>query len=150
MVTIKIKGVAREYPKGTRYEEIAREYQKEYQDMIALVTENGKIRELIKPANRDCELTFLTIRDGIGHKSYVRTALMTLVKAVRDVLGEKGKEVKVEFVVGQGYYCNVRMEEKLTEEMVARIRQRMKELVEADLPITKKSYPKDDAMQIFR
>ena len=53
MVTIKIKGVAREYPKGTRYEEIAREYQKEYQDMIALVTENGKIRELIKPANRD-------------------------------------------------------------------------------------------------
>lgn len=149
MVTIKIKGVAREYPKGTRYEEIAREYQKEYQDMIALVTENGKIRELIKPANRDCELTFLTIRDGIGHKSYVRTALMTLVKAVRDVLGEKGKEVKVEFVVGQGYYCNVRMEEKLTEEMVARIRQRMKELVEADLPITKKSYPKDDAMQIF-
>ena len=49
MVTIKIKGVAREYPKETRYEEIAREYQKEYQDMIALVTEDQGTDQARKP-----------------------------------------------------------------------------------------------------
>ena len=89
MVTITINGEKKQYPQGMIYEEIAKEYQPSYKDMIALVIENGKIRELIKPANKDCELTFITIRNSIGHKTYVRTATMMLVKAVYDVLGRE-------------------------------------------------------------
>ena len=33
MITIKIDGVPREYPKGITFEEIAREYQPQYKDM---------------------------------------------------------------------------------------------------------------------
>lgn len=150
MVKITIDGVTKEYPKGTVFEEIAKEYQPKYEDMIALVIENGKIRELIKKAEKDCELSFLTIRDNTGHKTYVRTAEMTLVKAVYDVLGEKVRKVKIEFTIGQGYYCKVDMDEKLSLKYVKQIGERMRELVEADLPITKKSYPIDDAMEIFK
>lgn len=151
MITITIDGVQREYPEGITFEEIAREYQPKYDNMIALVLENGKIRELIKRATKDCELTFLTLKDSIGHKAYVRTGLMTLVKSVYDVLGsEKVSKVKVEFAIGQGYYCRVKMDEKLTCEHVKKIRKRMMELTEADLPITKKSYPMDEAMEMFR
>jgi len=151
MVTITIGGEKKQYPKGTLYEEIVKEYQPEYNHMIALVMENNKIRELIKPANKDCELSFLTLHDTIGHKAYVRTALMTLVKSVYDVLGtEKVSKVKVEFAIGQGYYCRVKMDEKLTCRHVDQISARMHELTQADLPITKKSYPIDEAMEIFR
>ncbi|MDE7046625.1 MAG: nucleoside kinase, partial [Lachnospiraceae bacterium] len=150
MVTITIEGVPKKYPRGTAFEEIAKEYQPSYKDMIALVLENGKIRELHKKANKDCRLSFLTIRDDIGHKTYVRTGLMTLIKAVQDVLGtDKVKKVKVEFAIGQGYYCNVKMDEKLTGAHVKQIAKRMHELTESNLPIVKKSYPIDDAMQIF-
>ncbi len=150
MVTITIEGVPQKYPRGTAFEEIAKEYQPSYKDMIALVLENGKIRELHKKANKDCRLSFLTIRDDIGHKTYVRTGLMTLIKAVQDVLGtDKVKKVKVEFAIGQGYYCNVKMDEKLTGAHVKQIAKRMHELTESNLPIVKKSYPIDDAMQIF-
>lgn len=150
MVTITIEGVLKKYPRGTAFEEIAKEYQPSYKDMIALVLENGKIRELHKKANKDCRLSFLTIRDDIGHKTYVRTGLMTLIKAVQDVLGtDKVKKVKVEFAIGQGYYCNVKMDEKLTGAHVKQIAKRMHELTESNLPIVKKSYPIDDAMQIF-
>ncbi len=93
----------------------------------------------------------MTIRDDIGHKTYVRTGLMILVKAINDVLGkEKVGRVKIEFAIGQGYYCKVIMEEKLTREHVSAIGKRMAELVEKDLPITKKSYPKDQAIELFR
>ena len=150
MLKITINGVIKEYPEGISFEEIAREYQPEYDDTIALVLENGKIRELMKKATRDCELSFLTLKDNIGHKAYVRTGLMILVKAVNDVFGpEKVSKVKVEFAIGQGYYCNVKMDEKLTSEHVKMISRRMRELTDADLPITKKSYPIDDAMEIF-
>lgn len=151
MIRITIEGVQREYPEGITYEEIAREYQPKYDNMIALVLENGKIRELIKRATKDCELIFITLKDNIGHKAYVRTGLMTLVKAVYDVFGsEKVSKVKVKFAIGQGYYCSVDMDEKLTGEHVKKIRRRMMELTEADLPITKKSYPLDEAMEMFR
>ena len=150
MVKIKIGGNQKEYPKGITFEEIAREYQHEYEDMIALVLENGKIRELCKRAGKDCELVFLTIRTNIGHKTYVRTGLMVLIKAVYDVLGaEAVSRVKVEFAIGQGYYCSVKMGEKLTGEHVNQINDRMRQLVEEDLPITKKSYPIAEAMEIF-
>ena len=49
MVTITIDGIAKTYPKGTTYETIAEEYQSLYNGMIALVLENGKIRESILP-----------------------------------------------------------------------------------------------------
>ena len=128
MVTITIDKIAKTYPKGTTYETIAEEYQKQYDGMIALVLENGKIRELMKPANKDCTLTFLTLKDTIGHKTYVRTALMTLIKAAQDVLGtENVQKIKVEFVIGQGYYLDVKMEEKLTDEMVKQIGKRMRD-----------------------
>lgn len=151
MAIITIDGVSKEYKEGTTYENIAQEYQSQYDNMIALVLENGKIRELIKTVSKDCELSFLTLRDSIGHKAYVRTALMALVKSVYDVLdSEKVKKVKVEFAIGQGYYCDVRMEEKLTADMVKQISDRMHELVDNDLPITKKSYPIDEARAIFK
>ena len=151
MAKITIDGITKEYPQGTAFEEIARQYQPGFKDMIALVAENRKIRELHKKVERDCSLSFLTIRDDIGHKTYVRTGLMSLVKAINDVLGkEKVGRVKIEFAIGQGYYCKVIMEEKLTREHVSAIGKRMAELVEKDLPITKKSYPKDQAIELFR
>lgn len=150
MVTVVIDGIAKSYPEGTTYETIAEEYQSAYNGMIALVLEDGKIRELMKPA-KDCKLSFFTLKDTIGHKTYVRTALMTLIKAAGDVLGlENVQKMKVEFAIGQGYYLDVKMDNKLTDEMVKQIGSRMRELVQANLPITKKSYPIDEAKAIFR
>ncbi len=151
MVTVTIDGIEKKYPEGTTYEAVAEEYQQQYDGMIALVLENGKIRELMKTVHKDCTLSFLTLKDTIGHKAYVRTALMTLIKAAYDVLGEeKIEKIKVEFAIGQGYYLDVKMEEKLTAETVKQINKRMRELVAADCPITKKSYPIDEAKEIFR
>ena len=48
MVTVTIHGEKREFAQGTSFETIAADYQKEYDGTIALVTVNGKIRELFK------------------------------------------------------------------------------------------------------
>ena len=41
MANITIDGVTKEYPDGLKYEVIASEYQQQYDNMIALVLENG-------------------------------------------------------------------------------------------------------------
>ena len=148
MAKITIDGVTGEYPDGMTYEEIADAYQDRYENTIALVLEDGKIRELIKTVHKDCTLSFLTLKDSIGHKAYVRTAVMVLLRAEADVIPEAN--IKVEFAIGPGYYCDVRMEKKLTEDMVKQIRARMQELVDEKIPITKKTYSIDEAREIFK
>ena len=148
MAKITIDGVTGEYPDGMTYEEIADAYQDRYENTIALVLEDGKIRELIKTVHKDCTLSFLTLKDSIGHKAYVRTAVMVLLRAAADVIPEAN--IKVEFAIGPGYYCDVRMEKKLTEGMVKQIRARMQELVDEKIPITKKTYSIDEAREIFK
>lgn len=148
MAKITIDGVTGEYPDGMTYEEIADAYQDRYENTIALVLEDGKIRELIKTVHKDCTLSFLTLKDSIGHKAYVRTAVMVLLRAAADVIPQAN--IKVEFAIGPGYYCDVRMEKKLTEDMVKQIRARMQELADEKIPITKKTYSIDEAREIFK
>ena len=54
MAVITIGGVTKEYAVGTTFEQIAQEYQEQYNNTIALVTENGKIRELHKKPRKAC------------------------------------------------------------------------------------------------
>ena len=148
MALITIAGKQKEYAEGTTFETIAQEYQKEYNNTIALVTENGKIRELHKKVKKDAVVEFITLSSPIGHKTYERSAIMLLVKAVHDVMGTDIR-VKVEFSIGKGVYCAIHGIEKLEDEDVKRVQLRMDELVAADLPIIKKPYHVAEAIELF-
>lgn len=154
-VTIKMgktdEVVERNYAVGTTYEEIADEFQEKYKGLIALVIADGKIRELTKKLERDCTISFLTLQDDIGHKTYERTATMMLIKAVYDVLekDQHVEKVKVEFAIGQGFFCNLKGDFKIKQEFVDRINRRMTEMVEEKIPIEKRSLPLDEAVELF-
>ena len=151
MVTITINGEERLYEDGIKYEIIAEEYQNHFTSPIALVTVNGKIRELMKRVDRDCELDFITYEDTIGHKAYVRSAIMLMMKAIKDVVGmEAATNVKVEFTIGPGYYCSFRNGLKMDAQTIERVKDRMGELVDMDMLVTKKAYPTDEAVALFK
>ncbi|MBQ8030609.1 MAG: nucleoside kinase [Butyrivibrio sp.] len=151
MPKITINGAEKDYEKGTTFEEIAKEYQKYYDDRIAAVMFNGKIRELMKTVKKDGVLSFITVKDNIGFKTMRRTGLMILIKSVIDVTGgsKNGVSIKAEFTIGNGLYCTIRGT-NVTKELVKKISERYSEILDAALPITKKVYPLDEAIEIFR
>ena len=151
MFNITINGEQKQYPQGTTYETIVEPYREQYDGMIALVSANGKIRELFKKVTKDCTVDFFTLKDDVGHKTYVRTATMLFLKGVFDLFGEEiAQKCKVEFTIGNGYYiCSKGMIEA-TEDNAAKIKARMLELVELKTPFMKRSYPLDDAMELFK
>lgn len=151
MVTIKINGKDRFYEDGVQYELIAEQYQNECTSQIALVEINGKIQELMKRVSRDCELKFITYENDIGHKTYVRSAIMLMMKAIKDVVGmEMAVNTKVEFTIGPGYYCAFRGGMKMDAETIEKVKDRMGELADMDLLVTKKAYPAEEAVALFR
>ncbi len=151
MVTVTIRGEQKQVQEGTAYEAIVSEYQKEYGGTIAVVSVNGKIRELFKRVSRDCEVDFFTLRDDVGHKTYVRTATMLFLKGIHDVFGaEAARKSCVEFTIGRGIYVNTFGEVPVSEKSAERIMERMRQLSEANEPFMKHSYPIDDAVALFR
>lgn len=151
MPAFKIGDRTREYPEGTKYLDIAKEYQKDYAERIALVRLNGKIRELMHQVEGDGELEFLTLQDRAGHKAYVRTAIMLLIKAFREELGISDRTVlKVEFTIGPGYYCTLQGDTRLTGNMLKNVEDRMQREIDAATRIEKKSFPIEKAIELFR
>lgn len=158
MANIKITGkmsldemgtVTKSYEIGTTYEEVVSEFQEFYDNQIVLAMVDGKVQELFKKVERECELTFITLKDNHGHKSYVRSATMLLMKAIHDVVPEGIDKVKVEFAIGKGYYCSVHGSVDVTFELTQAIAERMHELVKQNLPIKKHSYSVDAAREMF-
>ena len=150
MVTVKINGEDKLFEEGIQYQLIAEEYQRDYDSQIALVIVNGKIRELMKRLDKDCELEFVTYADLIGHKTYVRSAIMLMMKAIKDVAGMQAAiDVKVEFTIGAGYYCSFKNGLKLDADTIEKVKERMGELVDKRIPVTKKAYHADDAIALF-
>ena len=151
MAIVTIRGEKREYPQGTSYETIAEEFQQAYGSMIAVAVANGKIRELFKKVTKDCRLDFFTVGDDIGHKTYVRTATMLLLKGICDVFGsEAALASTVEFSVGNGIYVNLRGTARADREGAERVSRRMRELADKKVQFKKRTYPIEDAMELFR
>lgn len=150
MYTVKIAGETIQVQDGTTYEELIEPYQGQDGQLIVLVSADGKLQELFKKVKRDTEIRFFTLRDDVGHKTYIRTVTMLFMKAVYDLFGqEAAAECRAEYSIGHGYYITPQGAFPYGEKSAEKIQARMRELVEAKVPFQKCTYPVDEAIAIF-
>lgn len=150
MAIVTIDGTKKQYPIGTTYQDIAKEYQTQYENEILLVGINGKLRELHKTVQFDCTLQFYTGKDQPGIQTYHRSAIFLMMKAFYDVAGSENIEkVTVDFSLGKGYYIQPHGTVELTEELLNHVLTRMREYVDQKIPIMKRSVNTDDAIELF-
>lgn len=149
MRQITVEGQTLNIKDGTTYLELAKNFQKKYDHDIVLVLENNKMRELFRKVKDGAAVTFLTTGQIDGYNTYRRSATLMLLKAIYDVEGmDAVRGMKVEFSAGEGYYVSSR-KMPVNEETLARIENRMKELVSQNLPIEKRSIPVEEAIEHF-
>ena len=149
MRQITVEGQTLNIRDGTTYLELAKNFQKKYDHDIVLVLENNKMRELFRKVKDGAAVTFLTTGQIDGYNTYRRSATLLLLKAIYDVEGmDAVRGMKVEFSAGEGYYVSSR-KMPVNEETLARIENRMKELVGQNLPIEKRSIPVEEAIEHF-
>ena len=101
--------------------------------------------------NRDVE--FLDARAGSGHHVYVRSLSFVLYKATQDLF--PGSKLFIEHSLCRGYYCNfkpiasTRDGRLLTDEMVERIKARMQEIIDLDMPFRRTEATNEEAIRVF-
>ncbi len=151
MYKVTVGDKVNEYPSGTTFEKVAADNQADFQAHIVLARVGGKLKELNKKVNSDCEVEFKTVSDRSGYKTYRRTATFIMIKAIRDIAGiETLEKIKVEFAIGKGIYITINGQVKVDEDFLKKVKSRMDEIVNADMPINKESYDLDDAIELFR
>ena len=96
--------------------------------------------------NKDVE--FLDITNPSGMRTYVRSLCFILVKAVKDLYPTGS--ISLEHPVSKGYYCHLHLDRSIGLDDVSRIKQRMKELIAADLPFERIECHTEKAVDLFR
>lgn len=151
MYTVRIGEDIRQYKEGITYQEIAQEFQKDYENDIVLVFINGKLQELHKTLQGDCNMRFVTTKDAIGHQTYRRSMSLMLVKAIYDTANHTSiDKVRIHYSVDKGYYCTIKGDIVLDRQFLDRVEERMHEMVREDMPIAKRSVHTDEAVALFK
>lgn len=154
-IILTIENEKREYPSGVSFLRIAEDYREQAEDDIVLVVYNHRLRELGKCATEDGTVEFVTTADKTGKKTYRRSVLLLMQKAVHDLWGKEQIDVKVKYSIGQGYYCELVNRSQggntvpVSKEDTERLKKQMYWLVLSDIEIKKKSINTDDAVALF-
>lgn len=150
-VKVEIAGKEYEYPINTSLLQISRDFQKDYEHEIILAFIDHKLRELFKTVTRDCKISFVTLAEDAGHKTYVRGMILVMLKAFYAEFGRDNVDkVSVEFMLGNGLYCDYSGKVPVTKDKLEAVKERMKELIQKDIPFMKRSIGTDDAIELFK
>lgn len=149
-IKVNVMGKELEINKGTTLLELSRIYQDSFISPIIIAIVDNKLKELSYTVEEPCHISFLDITDKDGYKTYQRSILFVMVKAIRDVIGKEAYvETIIHYSINSGIYCEIKSKEILNEELLEKIKQRMEELIAADIPFERRPVKVDIAREIF-
>lgn len=138
-----------EGPRGTPLEEFIIASRPPAEPQVVASLMNGRLRELCFPLQEDADLAPVTTATNDGARIYRRSLSFLMIVAATEVLPNQVITVLHSMPFG-GYYCERDNGRRLSDDELAALQQRMRELVEADLPIDNVRLPLEEALAFFR
>lgn len=109
---------------------------------------DGKLRELTYEIHKDADIRPMTLANSDGGRIYRRSLVLLMVAAIEALW--QGVQVNVNYAVRDGgFYCELSNREPFSVDEIKQLDAKMRELVAADIPITKRTVSLDDARDIF-
>ena len=150
-IRCKNNNVTKAFPEGCSlldvYQEFADEIKLPYPVVSAKVNNASEGLKFRLFQNRDVE--FLDAREGSGHRVYVRSLCFLLYKATQDIF--PGSKLFIEHTISRGYYCNFKKKnnEGLADGDIKQISERMREIVNLDMPFRRTEATNEEAIRVF-
>ena len=96
----------------------------------------------------DADVAIVTARDADGLEILRHSTAHLLAQAVQELF--PGAQVTIGPVIEDGFYYDFSYQRGFTPEDLGRIEKRMKELAKADLPVSRETVTRDDAVAYFK
>lgn len=126
-------------------EELLNQYKKDLPHTILAARVDNEIKELTYRIEKDCAIEFLDMRTQAANLIYQYSLSLIYLKAIDDILGTV--QVEIQNSLNKGLHTEIKAD--ITEEQVKQIERRMREIVEADVPIEKEIVSREEAFRIL-
>ena len=137
-----------EFEEGTTYKEISEHFKDSFKYDILLARVDNTLTDLSETLKKDCKIDFFDRSSGIGNSVYKRSVRFILVLAIKNLFGDEA-DVIIGNNIDNGTYFFVQNIE-MNEEVVAKIYEEMKKIVNQDYIFTKLSVFRMDAIKYFK
>lgn len=136
-------------PPGTTLEEFACVASPNPAVPIIAALVEGELQELGLPVYRDLDVSWIDMASNDGMRIYRRSLTFLLVAAVSELFPGVRLHIDYSMTFG-GLFCHVHRPTPLTPEELAVLEERMRQLVDANLPIQRIELPIEQAIAEFR
>lgn len=143
---IKVNGHKYQVSKGVTLEELASQFQKEYRYPIILAKVNNILKELTSEITNPANIEFLDLTSREGNRTHISGLTYVLIYAIKKLYG-KNADALVQHSLDKGIYIETNF--KLTSSKVAAIKEEMQRIIESDIPITKMTIDRLEAIDYF-
>ena len=145
-IEITINDKKYKYSRGITLQEIYMEHQENHKYPIILAKVNNRLKELSYKLEDDCKVEFLDLTTPEGNRSHVSGLTFVMLYAIKRLFGKEA-DIRVQHSLDKGVYFITTF--KLTEEKLEMIKVEMKNIIKKDMPITKLTIDRLEAIKYF-
>lgn len=115
----------------------------------ALVTHvNNRVVGLPTRIYNNVDVRYLDVTHPSGKRTYIRSLFFVMRLALEHLFPEVGEFV-MEAPVSGGYFCDLKLDHRVTDNDVEAIKAEMRSIIDADLPFLRVKTPTEDAIKVF-
>lgn len=135
------------YSKDITLQEIYMEHQGEFRFPIILAKVNNRLKELSATLTESATVEFIDLTTSEGNRAHLNGLIFILQYAVKKLFG-KNSDILVQHSLDKGLYIDTNF--KLSEEKLLKIKEVMIDIITKDLPITKVTIDRIEAINYFK
>ncbi|MDA9065212.1 threonine--tRNA ligase [Candidatus Pelagibacter sp.] len=137
-----------EFPNKVTGLEVAEKISKSLSKQATIISINEELKDLSFIINEDCSVKIFTSKDKEGLETIRHDTAHITAMAVQELF--PGTQVTIGPIIENGFYYDFSRKEPFTEDDLNKIENKMKEIVDRDVPTTREVWKRDKAISHFK
>jgi len=137
-----------DFPNKVTGLEVAEKISKSLSKQASIISVNDELKDLSHVIDKDCTIKIFTSKDKEGLETIRHDTAHITAMAVQELF--PGTQVTIGPIIENGFYYDFSRKEPFTEEDLKKIENKMKEIVDRDVPTTREVWNRDKAISHFK
>ena len=137
-----------EFPNKVTGLEVAEKISKSLSKQAMIISVDEELKDLSHVIDKDCSVKIFTSKDKEGLETIRHDTAHITAMAVQELF--PGTQVTIGPIIENGFYYDFSRKEPFSEEDLNKIENKMKEIVDRDVPTTREVWSRDKAISHFK
>ena len=143
-------GAVREVEAGISGLELVKSISNSLAKKVLAISIDGETKDITTILDKDANIKFLTFEDEEGRWALRHTGSHILAQAIKRLYKSENVQLAIGPAIDNGFYYDIDMEKRLTEEDLKDIEKEMNKIVKENLKLERKEVSRQEALDMFK